>query len=246
VKQALFCLFVVLFLTSSLSAVTYPQLALGGGYECLVLVTNKLPTPFTGGLFLLKGNQVPWDTPYLVDGEAGEGATVNFSLAPLGSRRIFLQGFTELEVGYLDVRAYGDSLEDDVTVSFFYQYKVKGQLVDSTGVSASINSAGNLFPVEKTSTVNSGFAWARFSALDPFEINLTLYDSEGEIFDQKTMTFNGHEAKFITEVFDNIPDGFVGHVRLVSTQKVAMIALRFEQVADGFQLTSAPVETFDP
>jgi len=243
-KKTLMLLFLAGTFTFPLNAVTYPQLALGGGYECILLVTNKLETTFDGSFALFKRNRELWDTPFLVNGKPNEDASIQYTLAPLGSTKFLLQSDSDLEIGYLVGYGSGENSGTDVTVSFFYQFVQNGVLIDSVGVSASYSSLGNFFPVEKSAQVNSGFAWGRELALDPFDITLTLYDSGGLAVQEKTIPFTGHMAKFITEVFDDIPDGFIGHVRIVSPINISVIALRYVQVGEGFQLTTTPVVRF--
>ncbi|UCF38116.1 MAG: hypothetical protein JSU96_04485, partial [Acidobacteriota bacterium] len=221
---------------SCLLAQYIPHVALGGGYEIHVFLTNKLDSPFVGGLSLHQGNRQGWAGQINVDGQPGDPGWIAVNLSAKGTVRVRIQGDTALRSGYLIVWGTGENSGTDVAVSCFYNYLVAGKLIDSTGVPVSWANRGHHFAVEKSPAVNTGFAWSSLSPNDPFEITLELYDSTGVKVQTKTRTFAGHLALFFTEIFDNVADGFVGHVRITSPTAVGMTVLRLENVSGGFQL----------
>jgi len=97
-------------------------------------------------------------------------------------------------------------------VAYYYEYRVNGQLQDTIRSPGSTWGDTMIFAVERTGTVDTGFAWCpsnRYSS-GQFSIILTLCDRNGNVYQQKPVTFTGQEAQFISEVFPELPGGFVG------------------------------------
>jgi len=67
-----------------------------------------------------------------------------------------------------------------------------------------------------------------------------LYDSSGSQLQQKALAYSGHEARFVSELFENMPDGFLGRVQIESEQNIHLEVLRLDQTGSGFQLTATP------
>jgi hypothetical protein len=230
-------------LGAPLQAVRFPQMPLGGGYECVVILTNKHDTPFSGLIVLREGNGLNWSAPFRVNGQPGSGTAVSVDLPPLGTAKFVLEA-DAFSVGYLEIVGGDPYGGEGVAIAFFYNYNSNGRLIDSTGIPPSSISRGHLFAVEKSATVDTGFAWAYLNQLGAFDVTLTLYDAAGSQVQQKTVPFAGHLAKFFTEIFDNIPDGFVGHVRITSPQAIGVAVLRLD--LPTLQLTSTPATPFVP
>ncbi|MDA2937718.1 hypothetical protein MYX75_05580 [Acidobacteria bacterium AH-259-A15] len=200
-------------------------------------MTNKTDFNWEGTATLREGNHEPWSTSWSVNVGAAVGskATFDITLGPKETKKFILTGDSEARSGYLIISGIGDDL---IVTSFFYNFLVSGQLVDSVGVAEGFQSLTALFPVEKTSTVNTGFAYASDVAAPPFQVVLSLIDEDGKRVQKKTLTFEGHLARFFTEVFDGISDGFVGSVLLESERLIYLTVIRLELTSTGFQLTS--------
>ena len=234
------CLFVGVFscLISSLSAATFPQLALGGGYECIVIVSNKTNFDWDGTVSLLEGNAEPWSAPWTLDGMPLSPANqFNVSLPPKGTKKFVLGGEGEARAGYLEIDGELRSSIFDITVTFFYNFSVDGQLVDSTGAPEGEWDTEFVLPVEKAPGINTGFAWSPSFSTSPFDIVLTLFDQDGNQVGIETITFTGHFSKFFDEIFKNLGDSFLGSLLLESEGFIYLTALRLELTENGFQLT---------
>ncbi|MBI4454273.1 MAG: hypothetical protein HY644_00055 [Acidobacteria bacterium] len=229
---------------SSAKAITYSQLALGGGYECVVIVSNETTFPWRGTATLRRGNEEPWSTAWAVNGKEATGSTTfDITLNPTATAKFVLTGDSTAQAGYLVILGRTGFSALDITVSFFYNFKGSGgELVDSTGVPAGTAATRFFFPVEKTATVNTGFAYAPAGVTTSFPISATLFDSKGLRIGEKRWTYQGHLARFFTELFANIANGFTGMVQVVSEQNIFLTALRLELTASGFQLTSVPAK----
>lgn len=239
-RRAAFVVCLVIFACPCLHA-QYAQLVLGGGYECVVILTNKLATEFNGGVDLRRGNGEPWNTPFQVNGEPSSSTDVDVTLPAFGSVKLLLQGEETTAIGYLVVFGSGVNSGGDVAVAFFYNFYSDGRLVDSVGVPRGALYTSHAFGVEKSAKVNTAFAWAPpWTSLPAFDITVRLYDAAGNQVQQKVVPYTGHFAKYFTEVFDGVPANFVGHVRVISPQSICLAVLRFETVGDLFQLTSTP------
>ncbi len=218
---------------------TWPQLALGGGYECTMLISNKSDAAWSGRVFLKEGNNEQWSGPWRFNGQEGTGTGgFNVSLAPKGTIRLKLSGDFDTRSGYLQMRGSEPSSVVDLAVSYFYTYLVNERLMESVGSSAGDPGRSFSFPVEKTASASTGFAWAPDSVTAPFPIVLTLYDANGHEVDKKTATYAGHQASFFDQVFSSVPLGYLGRIQIDSQELIYLEVLRLDQTETGFQLTS--------
>lgn len=220
---------------------TWPQLALGGGYECTMLISNKSDAAWSGRVSLKEGNNEKWSGPWRFNGQEGTGTGgFNISMAPKGTIKVRLSGDSATRSGYLQMQGAEPSSVVDLAVSYFYSYLVNDRLMESVGSSAGDPGRSFSFPVEKTTSANTGFAWAPNSVTTPFPIVLTLYDANGRQVDKKTATYTGHEAKFFDQVFNSVPFGYLGRIQVDSQELIYFEVLRLDQTETGFQLTSIP------
>ncbi len=168
-------------------------------------------------------------------------------LDPRATQKFVLTGFVDVETGFLAVFADSGFSSSDVAVAFFYNFLSNGQLLDSTGTPPSVEATTFTFTVEKTSVVNTAFAFALVGDADAFEITLTLYDEAGTLVQETTLTYEGHLARFFDEVFNEIPDGFLGSMVLKAEKALCLVVIRLENTSGGgFQLTSIPADITAP
>ncbi|MDA2927220.1 hypothetical protein MYX78_08310 [Acidobacteria bacterium AH-259-G07] len=207
-----------------------------------MIISNRTPLQWVGEFRLHQGNLEPWSTPWKLDGLSRSGNTFTVTIPGWGTTKVKISGDSKAKAGFLEMFGQGVSGSFDVAVHFFYEFRSAEQLVDSTGVPDGNADTTFVFPVEKSSTVNTGFAWSPWTITAPFLIYLTLFDSEGNVFDNKEITYNGHLSRFFDEIFSGLPTAFIGHVRIESIAPIYVTVLRFEVTSDGFQLTSATPE----
>lgn len=224
------------------TATTYPQLALGGGYQCVVIISNKFPDDFTGALRLRTGYDQPWATPVKINGKNAAGlAEFQIQIPAEGTEKFVIEGDNTVRAGYLEIIAKPASAIQNLTVSFFFNFFVAKRLTDSTGVPEATWSTRFTLPVERGNGVNTGFAWApAYHDGKSFDIEVSLFDEEGHLIDSKDLTFDGHRASFFTEVFSGVPDPFVGRMAFKGSRDFYLTGLRLTMIQGGFQLTSTP------
>jgi hypothetical protein len=243
-RQKLILVLVAIGICASAHAKTYPQLALGGGYEIVLLVSNTKSDEWRGKIALFTGLEQAWPTPWSANDMPMAQPELPFQVAGNSSLKIVLRGDATARAGYLRMTPGQGSVDDDLTVSFFYNYVVEGALVDSIGVQQSTASTVFLFNVEKTSTVNTGLAWAPDADTSTFDIKLTLFRQDGSSLPPVIQTFEGHKAQFFDDqsLFPSVPNGFSGYVLLEVESQVHFVVLRLEFTEGGFQLTSVPAD----
>jgi hypothetical protein len=221
-----------------------PQLALGEGYECIVLVSNKGDTAWVGNINTFMGKHEAWFVDWIhPSGVWFSGYDSNsIRLQPNGTLKYRLfRPDSKLEVGYLSVTGNDGSNETQIVISYFYLYKdSQERLMDSVGVPVLEPGTAFVFPVERTADINTGFAWATGDIQDLFEITLVLFDDKGQEVESIQLEYEGHLAKFFSELFQSVPEVFIGMIRIESEQPIHLTALRLETTEDGFQLTSTP------
>jgi hypothetical protein len=230
-----------MFWPASAFPVTFAQLALGGGYEGVLFVTDKSGLGWSGSLSFYKGAAKGW-TGVIVNGQRLAGHSGRFSMGPGETWKFTMRADGSTQSGYMELLATDSSNDFDVAVAYFYKYyNSAGQLLDSVGSPPSVPAYKFVFPAEYVAgRIDTGFAWAPASTTTPFEMFLTLIDHEGKEVAQKGSLFLGHAALFISELFPAMPPDFRGHVLVESPNKICLEVLRIDQTGGGFQLTSTP------
>ena len=223
--------------------VSFAQLALGGGYRCILIVSNGSSKGWEGQARLRVGNAGVWATPVQVNGqELGPEGRFAISLDAKESRKYVLEGDAQLRPGYLELIAEAGFETSSLVVSFFYNLSGGDGLLDSTGSPPQPPSTRYRFAVERSATANTGLAWASFLDTSAFGITLQLYDRDGAALETRHLTYDGHLARFFTELFEDLPDEFVGLVEIRSERSLFLTVLRLEFSAPGartFELTSS-------
>lgn len=220
---------------------TYSQLALGGGLRGVLIVSNKTAETWRGTAVLGMNGGLPWEGEWTVNGQDFSGSTdFPVVLPPRGTQKFVLAGDAPAREGLLALLPENGFSARAVTGNLFYNLTEGERLVDSTGTPADFPAALFVLPVEKGAAVDTGFAAARYLSEPPFELRLTLYDESGLMAGRSTILFEGHVAEFFSELFDGLPEAFLGSLWVEADESFFLTALRLEMTADRFQLTSVP------
>lgn len=82
---------------------TWAQLALGGGYQCVLLVSNKTASDWTGNFYVFQGYQQTWAGRWWVNGLEYTGSDYFVVNIPShGTTKLVLTGEDPVRVGYME------------------------------------------------------------------------------------------------------------------------------------------------
>lgn len=215
----------------------YPQLALGGGFACILMVSNFGTSDWTGTALLNNGTW-PGSWNWSLDGlDQGGKSDFSVTLGPGETRSYVIGGFDTLRSGWLSMEpAFGFSTADVVT-AFFFQFRESGRLVDSTGVASASASTRFRFPVAVGGETDTGVAVRGATG----ELHLSIFDEDGSPLGEVTRDADG--AFFVGEIFENLPEQFNGSVVITGDAPFYATVLRQDIVSWtplSFQLTAIP------
>jgi hypothetical protein len=208
--------------------IVYPQLAVGGGYEVVLIVSNKSNTSWSG---IAKPLSADKSFDYLI---------TSIQLAAGQTKKITLSGGPSTIATGLEIYGNPGYRNSALSVSYFFNFYQDGRLTDSTGVPKSQAAKKFTFPVEKSKTVDTGLAIRRRAHQVDSPITITLVDAQGKPIQQVSRGSNF--ANFFTEQFTGVPSQFIGSVVAESLDEFYLVVIRLEETLPGFQLTSVPAE----
>ena len=212
----------------------YPQLALGGGFEVVFLVTNQGRKEWRGRALLDAGDW-PAARPWSLNGLDRTGQSgFDIQLEPNQTKKFILSSNGPVVSGWLEIR--GKPRIADLATTFFYNFFAGAELGDSTGVGVAPAVTAVTFPVERSAQINTGIALRQTQA----RVNLRLYDEAGVSLGAGRRGREG--ARFVDELF-GVPENFVGSLRAESSRPFHLGVLRQEVIPGTdlrFQLTSVP------
>lgn len=179
---------ILLAAVTSLPAITYSQLALGGGYRCIVLVSNRSNVSWEGGVQIRKGNNETWNTQWSLDGIDQTGNSgFSIELPAHATAKYILSSIDAVpRGGYLEIAAGGSHSTSDISVSFFYNLYLEDRLVDSVSTPQARLNQRFILPVETGPGLNTGVAWAPFLSSESFPMQAALFDAEASSRTQRT------------------------------------------------------------
>ena len=139
----------------------YPHLALGGGFEVILLASNQSQGDFLG-VAQLDGGAWPMDRPWALDGEDRTGqSSFEIRLGPRQTQKFRLSGTRDAVAGWLEIKSPVLALATSYFYNFFSSPTTefgRPMFEDSTGVGAARPVTAVSFPVERSSSVNTGLA----------------------------------------------------------------------------------------
>ncbi len=214
--------------------ILYSQLALGGGFEAILFVTNMREQPWNGGAQLDAGAW-PEDRAWTLDGSDQTGES-GFALE-LSSRDTKLSSRGEIveegrsQIFHSGVSTWANLEPARERPSTAAQHK-------SLGVAPAELTTAVWFPVARRPGLNTGLAIRRTTA----PVRYSLFDSSGLLLETVTRDdFQG--AQFFNEIFSEVPASFTGSVKVESDRGFYLTVLR-QEILPGeglsFQLTSIP------
>ncbi len=223
------------------SLILYPQLALGGGFNVILIITNRSGAPWQGRAEL-DGGAWPSTREWILDGAVRTGQSgFDIDLSPNQTQQFVLSRTGNAVSGWLEIRPQPGSDAAALATAFFYNFLIDSQLEDSTGVAPARTTPAVRFPVSRAARLNTGLAIRRAGA----PVTFSLYDEAGTQLQELTTPFDG--AVFFNELFFGVSDEFIGSVEVFCPQGFFIVVLRQELLPEGaFQLTAIPALVVPP
>jgi hypothetical protein len=228
----------------------FPQVAVGGGYQMMVVLMNlNTATRATGTLHLYRSDGQPLEVIYT----GGRSANIPVTLDAGATLYIPLLAIsTDLRVGWALLEMVGQ--HPLVYGSVIYTRMAQDQVASQIGVIGSRYQLGNFMRIMAPATVNfttssgsnvdTGIAVVNAGA-ETMRIEFSLVDTSGKSVATNTIDFpSGNQmAKFVTELF---PQYFAGQANRsfqgllkIEANKEGMVALAL--LMSGSIMTSVPV-----
>ena len=238
-KRLVIALFALLLMPLMVHAATFAQLALGGGWEATLIVTNKTNSLWSGKIHARQGNDQRWNGAWSINSQDFTGADyMAFDLYARQTRKFILRGDSIMRNGYLKVEGNAGFPTSNIAMSYVCQLFEGGRVVNTTGVGESKTGDRFVFPVEIGPAVQTGYAISPHVVSSPFPIRLTLYDNSGYIYGSALMTFYGQFAEFIYQRFPGVGNNFVGYA-LVEAQGIIGLEVSRMEYGVGWALFTA-------
>jgi len=231
----------------SVKAMTYPQFAIGGPYEVVLIATNKTDHNSNCRVYLKTGNDQTFPYPVSLNGEPLQSiSSIKLLWGPRGTDKIVISGGNDVKTGYIEILGADGYTMLDWTINYFYVYRENGAVLESIGVPNAPVSKDYYLPVERSEDCNTAIAWAPYGDSVPstFNVQLTLYDDQGRLYASKSMRFEGQMASFFSELFNGIPTSFLGHLVLEAPYLFHFVGFRMVDSWNGPQFTAIEAATF--
>jgi hypothetical protein len=234
-------------LTSSLaiSALNFPQITDGGGYQTTFLLMNASDMQESGTLYFMKDDGSPFKVRLNRDDEAV--SQLNYSIQAKGALRILTDGSPfETTAGWAQLvpregpipvgAGILESISDGILV------------MESTVPSAAPATHARIY-IDGSANHETGLAVASLGNNEATVI-LQAYQSDGSSIAGGGLTSiqlsaNGHRAAFINQLISELPSGFTGILDLQSSTPFAALTLRsLLNSRNDFLISTYPIADF--
>ena len=223
-------------------ATTYSELALGGGYECLILISNMKAIEWHGVFFLYQDSDQPWSGTWSVVNAQKQLPNSFVAVVPAnGTVKVQIKGDGVVRDGYLRMYGLYPTSTYDVSMTYCYQFYLDGKLIMSTNsIDSSLPHKTFYFPVEISADANTGMAWTpQDSSLYPdtgnFLINVNIWRDDGWPLVSKPVQFSGHRSGFLQDFFPELAGtSFHGLAVLEAPTAFYLDVLRFDSSPNGY------------
>ncbi|RPJ59324.1 MAG: hypothetical protein EHM23_14460 [Acidobacteria bacterium] len=218
------------------AAITYPQVALGGGYETVITITNPNAETWTGQLSFKKGTGADFPAALKAEGQS-IGATSGWTIGPGDTARLVITAEGAATSGYLQITTQSGPPESELITAVFFRLRGStGSAVDLVGSYAAKPARKAIFPIDRSSNSDTGIALLNTTdAQNP--VLFTLRDASGMKLQEVALADAGQVAMMASEIFDELPKTFLGSVTVESSEPVHLLVLRLEISQGLIQLT---------
>jgi hypothetical protein len=227
---------------SGSSTVVLPHFADGGGWVTSVILVNPTASPIVGTIQFLS----PSGSPLTLTAGGKRNSTFNYAVEGNSSFRLVTAG-NGSTTNSGSVRVVPSSNTAAPVGLAVYSYLQTGITVTEAGVPSISGTAFRAY-VETSSTpgavIQSGLAIANVSTV-PATITLQLFNPDGTTAAASTsltVPGSGQIAKFLSDLFPNLPQPFLGVVRISGgSSSLAVVGLRTRYNERGdFLITTTP------
>jgi len=227
------------------SMVVLPQFADGGGWVTSVILVNPTANQLTGTIQFLdpSGSPVSLSTG---GGRKSFNSTFNYTIPGNSSFRLSTAGSgSTTQSGSVHV-VPGSGTPSPIGLAV-YSFNTAGITATEAGVPSISDTAFRAY-VETSSTpgavIQSGLAIANVST-SPATVNLQLFNPDGTTAaaaTSLTLPGSGQTAKYLSDLFPNLPQPFQGVVRIsAASSNLAVVGLRTRYNERGdYLITTTP------
>ncbi len=224
-------------------ALSFPQIADGGGYRTTLIMMNTSNTTETGVIHFYSNSGSPLAVR-MIDTAAAD-TRFPYSIPPGGFLRLVTDGSpANVSAGWA-LLIPDSGLNSPVSAAIF-SFAQSGTLVTESGVPAVTPTTHARIYVDKSGGHDTGLAVANPGSAS-MRITATAYQSDGVTragSGQGTVDLlsMGHDAKFAGQVIPDLPPGFTGILDLSSPAPFTALTLRSLVNERGdFLLTTFPI-----
>lgn len=202
----------------------------------LLSIDNPSATETVVGQIEIRGDDGALATVGVVD--EGEVSQIEFVIPPLGKVDFQTDGVGDLVVG--SVRIFADG-----PIGAVGRFALAG--VGVAGVGARNPAGGVIIPVRRVGELSTGVAYAS-SLHDKVTLTFTLKGADGKELGTKDIELvaDGHDAKFIEELFDTIVTGDFEGTLCIKASFGTFVAEALELAFTGQVFTALPVTSVVP
>jgi hypothetical protein len=213
----------------------FPQVADGGGYQTEWLMLNPFETPLSGKVSFRRSDGSVW--PLTIQGAAA--AEIGYSIPAHGLVRWTSSGSApDTSAGYCLL--VPDTAQEAPAGGAVIRYLPGGRLRSETGLPFLTLSANAGSYWEVGPDFDTGIALVNASDREQ-PINLLLYLRDGGeqvLQAQVTVAAWGHTAKFVTQLFSNLPAASRGYLRISADSPFGFLPLRMRTTPRGVLFSS--------
>jgi hypothetical protein len=213
----------------------FPQVAVGGGYETSITVTNRGAATYTGTLFFLTGKGKEWNPT--VNGTAVTKGSLDVSISAGGTTIFAITGGGTTESGFAGFLAKDAIQTNFLEGNLTYFVKTGDKISDCVGITPATELFLSTIPFDDFQNLALAFA-NRDPQGTTANIALTVYSDNNVQLQSKTITLqkNEHLPTFAYQLFPGLSLKR-GRIDIQSDVAIVGTALSFVQS----QFSSVPL-----
>ena len=223
----------------SLTEVFYfPQIADGGQFSTTMFLTNPASSgTATITIGFTRSDGTPLDVSFVDSNGQSFNGSISLQLAGGTSRRLVSTATPEtVQTGFATISS-DVPIVGSAVFSQFSGAPATSTLLAEAGVTSASTGTSQAIFVDETAPFQTAVAYANPGQTDA-AVTFDLLDPEGQTIrtTARTLAAGTHQALFVFQLFENLPGGHIGTLRVTSSVPVSIVSLRFA----GSLFTSVP------